>query len=68
MGQLTLTRRPGQRIFLSASSEADAAELLRQLSTDGIWVEVDFHDRVGQLLVRIVAPPALAVVREELLG
>jgi len=65
---LTITRKPGQRVFLSADTEADAAELFRQISEEGIWIEVDHSSSIrGQIVVRISAPPAVSVAREELL-
>ncbi|NNT92286.1 hypothetical protein [Stutzerimonas nitrititolerans] len=67
MGNLIINRKPGQRIFLAPETEADAAELYRQLTEGGIWLEL-YHSRTpGQIVVCITAPPAVNVVREELL-
>jgi len=68
MGNLIINRKPGQRIFLSPETEADAAELYRQLTKEGIWLEL-YHSRTpGQIVVCITAPPAVNVAREELLA
>lgn len=67
MGNLIINRKPGQRIFLSLETEADSAELYRQLTEEGIWLEL-YHSRTpAQIVVCITAPPADNVVREELL-
>ena len=67
MGNLIITRQPGQRIFLSPENGVDAAELYQQLSEEGIRLEV-YHSRMpGQIVVRITAPSGVNVVREELL-
>ncbi|WP_312374260.1 carbon storage regulator [Stutzerimonas nitrititolerans] len=67
MGRLRINRKPGQRVFLTAADGADAAELLDQLTTEGVWLEVDYSDRAGQFWVRVNAPAAVLVLREELI-
>ncbi|MCP3432989.1 hypothetical protein [Stutzerimonas stutzeri] len=67
MGNLIINRKPDQRVFLSPETEADAAELYRPLTEEGIWLEL-YHSRTpGQIVVCVTAPPAVNVVREELL-
>jgi carbon storage regulator len=67
MGHLILTRRVGERIHFSIAPDADRAELLLELSTSGIWLEileqVGSHTRIG-----IMAPHGLTILRAELLG
>lgn len=68
MGKLILTRRHGERIQMTVRGDTDPAELVRQLTTAGIWIELQRTKCPGQFRVVLVAPPAISVVREELMG
>lgn len=68
MGRLTINRKPGQRVLLTPADGVDAADLLEQLTTEGIWLEVDYTERSGQLLISVTAPSGVLVLREELVA
>ncbi|MCD1640081.1 hypothetical protein ACP6JA_14760 [Stutzerimonas frequens] len=68
MGTLVINRNEGQRVRLSVEEGVDAAELLRQLSTAGIWLDVSWSESRGQFRLGIEAPKAVKVLREELVG
>jgi len=65
MGGLSLTRKEGEKLFLSIHPDADAADLLRELTEHGITLTVvsvgDGHARI-----KIEAPRGILVLREEL--
>ncbi len=68
MGTLVINRNKGQRVRLSVEEGVDAAELVRQLSTSGIWLDVSWSDSRRQFRLNINAPAVVQVLREELLA
>lgn len=68
MGTLVINRNQGQRVRLSVQEGVDAAELARQLLTSGIWLDVSWSENRRQFRLNIDAPPAVQVLREELLA
>ncbi|WP_313226702.1 hypothetical protein [Stutzerimonas chloritidismutans] len=68
MGTLVINRNKGQRVRLGGEEGVDAAELVRQLSTSGIWLDVSWSDSRRQFRLNINAPAAVQVLREELLA
>ncbi|HEY1027425.1 MAG TPA: hypothetical protein VGE28_07300 [Pseudomonas sp.] len=68
MGTLVINRNEGQRVRLSVQEGVDAAELVRQLQTSGIWLDVSWSETRRQFRLNIDAPPAVQVLREELLA
>ncbi|OLU25673.1 carbon storage regulator [Pseudomonas sp. PA15(2017)] len=66
MGYLVLTRKIGESLNLSLRPGADSAELLDQLRTDGINIDV-LELRGRQVQLAVDAPDALLVLRDELL-
>ena len=68
MGTLVINRNKGQRVRLGVEEGVDAAELVRQLSTSGIWLDVSWSDSRRQFRLNINAPAVVQVLREELLA
>ncbi len=62
---LLLTRTAGEKIWLWARSDVDADELMHQLRTRGILLEV-VTVRGGQVKLCIRAPRCVTILRAEL--
>lgn len=67
-GNAGINRNKGQRVRLGVEEGVDAAELVRQLSTSGIWLDVSWSDSRRQFRLNINAPAVVQVLREELLA
>lgn len=65
MGNLTLTRREGEKIVIRAQPGTNAEELIEQLLLDGIIITVKEIKRTNTRLT-IDAPLDLQVLRSEL--
>lgn len=65
MGGLSLTRKEGEKLFLSVHPDADLAGLLRELTEHGITTVVSVGD--GHARIKIEAPRGILVLREELI-
>ncbi|NHW01910.1 carbon storage regulator [Stutzerimonas degradans] len=68
MGKLLINRNRGQRVRLGVAEGHDPAELIRQLMTEGIWIEGEWVEARGQFRLVIEAPDGVQVLREELLA
>jgi len=66
MGKLLINRNRGQRVRLGIAA-GDPAELIRQLLTEGIWIQGEWVESRGQFRLVIEAPDGVQVLREELL-
>jgi len=65
MGNLTIARKEGQRIFLSIDPNADPALTLKRLQEEGIAVCFS-NLRGSQAMLTITAPREIRILREEL--
>ncbi|VEI35319.1 Uncharacterised protein [Stutzerimonas stutzeri] len=66
MGTLVINRNEGQRVRLSVDEGVDAADLISQLSSSGIWLDVSWCESRRQFRLNIDAPPLVKILREEL--
>ncbi len=66
MGYLVLTRREGEQLRLSIQPDADPQEVLKQLCTDGILLDV-VEIKKSQVRMGISAPTDVLIMRSELL-
>lgn len=67
MGQLILSRRDGERIHLSIDPGADIEQLVQQLQSGGITIQIHTGISSGQVRVGIDAPRNISILRGELI-
>lgn len=66
-GQLILTRRDGERIHLSIDPGADIEQLVQQLQSGGITIQINTGISSGQVRIGIDAPRDISILRGELI-
>lgn len=66
MAYLVLTRHQGERLYLSIREDADETELLEQLRSGGIYIDVlELNERKVRL--GLDAPRDILILREEVI-
>ncbi|TWI48022.1 carbon storage regulator CsrA [Pseudomonas duriflava] len=64
---LVLTRHEGEKIILSVQDGADEQQLIEALRNSGISISIS-QAKFGAAKVRIDAPDAIKIMREELIN